>query len=87
MKERKGRKSNRWNFEPVGGESMAGRCNEIASALSALSPHSIVVTHSVVLAHYSSPAWWSRKRNSCPGCFSSRKGLVYWDSALLHRQG
>lgn len=48
--ERKGRKTKRWTFAPEGGgESMAERAPVIAEAICELRPHSIVVTHSVVI--------------------------------------
>ncbi|EFL88016.1 histidine phosphatase family protein [Ahrensia sp. R2A130] len=49
-KERKGRKTNRWTFAAAdGGESMAERATSIMQAVAGLPPHSIVVTHAVVL--------------------------------------
>lgn len=48
--ERKGRKADRWNFAPAdGGESMAARAPSILKAIAQLQPHSVVVSHAVVL--------------------------------------
>jgi len=48
--ERKGRKLDRWGFAPKdGGESMAERASSIMEAVRMLEPHTIIVTHAVVL--------------------------------------
>ncbi|MEL7274127.1 MAG: histidine phosphatase family protein [Pseudomonadota bacterium] len=46
---RKQRRADRWHFTPPNGESMASRAEEIIKTARRLPPHSIVVTHSVVL--------------------------------------
>ncbi len=83
--ERKGRKSDRWNFKPVGGESMKERCPEITSALLSLKPHSIIVTHSVVLRIILHLLGRENQETAAQAVFP-HEGVICWDGALLHRQ-
>ena len=47
--ERKARKADRWNFKPLGGESLQDRSFPVSECLVELKPHSIIVTHAGVL--------------------------------------
>ncbi len=47
--ERKSRKRDRYTFAPDGGDSMAGRREEVVAALADLAPHTIIVTHSQII--------------------------------------
>jgi len=83
--ERKSRKSDRWHFKPDGGESMAERCPSIATALSQLPPHTIIVTHSVVLRIVSHVlAGLDRERAAV--FETPHVTILCWSSAKLHRQ-
>ena len=83
--ERKSRKSDPWGFRPVGGESMEQRSGALQGALAELPPHSVVVTHSVVLRiifHLlaGTPREVAARENT------PHISIWHWNSAKLHRQ-
>ena len=84
--ERKGRKSNRWNFAPEGGESMADRVEEVESALRSAAPHTIIVTHAVILRVILNLLGGLSKDQASIE-HPNHVGLIVWDGAILHRQG
>lgn len=47
--ERKSRKRDRWNFKPVGGESLEQRSSEVLELLLSISSNTLVVTHAGIL--------------------------------------
>ena len=83
--ERQGRKLNRWNFRPQGGESMAERCGTIENALVKLPSNSIVVTHCGVL-RVVLHILGGRSKEDAATAEIPHIGLMYWDGAILHRQ-
>ncbi len=84
--ERRQRKSDRWNFKPVNGESMAGRRSQIEGALSALPAHSVVVTHSVVLKVIFHLLGGLREERAALER-TPHRSIWCWNGAKLHRQG
>ena len=82
--ERKNRKSNRWGFRPHGGESMSGRETELKKNLHNLEPHTIIVTHAVVLRMIIHILGGLPKEQACQE-HPQHVGLLVWDSAKLHR--
>lgn len=83
--ERKSRKLDRWNFSPVGGESMAQRCPGIEKALCDLPPNSVVITHSVVMRVIFHLLGHTPKEVA--SVEKIPHGSIWcWNSAKMHRQ-
>ena len=83
--ERKSRKSNRWSFKPLGGESMAERCEVVENALSNLQPNSILVTHCVVL-RIIFHLLGGLSKEEASAVETPHVAIWCWKSAKLHRQ-
>ena len=85
-KERNSRKSDRWRFCPLGGESMHQRCPEIENALLALEPGSVLVTHSMVLKVIFHLLTGLSPRTAALES-TPHVSVWYWNGAKVHRQG
>ena len=83
--ERKSRKSDRWSFKPLGGESMAERSEVIEKALSELPPNTILVTHCVVL-RIIYHVLGGLSKEEATAVETPHVGIWCWKSAKLHRQ-
>jgi probable phosphoglycerate mutase len=83
--ERKSRKSDRWSFKPLGGESMEERSPTIENALQELPPHTVLVTHCVVLRvifHLLAGV----SQQEATAVETPHVAIWCWKSAKLHRQ-
>ena len=83
--ERKQRKSDRWNFAPQNGESMAHRHPIVRRSLENLKSHTIVITHSGIL-RILLHVLGNQTINSAAAEEFLHIGLYVWDGAILHRQ-
>ena len=83
--ERKSRKLNRWSFKPLGGESMAERCEGIENALSNLPPNTVLVTHCVVL-RIIFHLLGGLSKEEATAVETPHVAIWCWKSAKLHRQ-
>lgn len=83
--ERKSRKTNRWDFKPVDGESMAERKHGIESALQKLPPHTVIVTHSVILRIVCF-LLGDGSREDCAVREIPHDEILLWNGVKLHRQ-
>ena len=81
--ERKSRKGDRWNFMPEGGESLAGRSDEVAGFLSTLESNSVIVTHAgilrIILHLFEAMDFDALLRFQMP-----HEGLLFWDGDKTH---
>ena len=83
--ERKSRKLDRWAFKPLGGESMAERCEVVEKALAELQPNTILVTHCVVLRIICHLLGGLSKQDAT-AAETPHVAIWCWKSAKLHRQ-
>lgn len=83
--ERKSRKSDRWGFKPIGGESMAERAPQIDAILKELPAFSIIVTHSVVL-RVVCHLLGVKSREECAVMNIPHDEILCWNGAKMHRQ-
>ena len=81
--ERKMRKTDRWNFAPQGGESMADRHEDLLSALERLAPHTVIVTHSQIIRMVFH-IMGGHTKGLAASLATAHTQIWLWDGAILH---
>lgn len=81
--ERKSRKHDRWNFKPLGGESLEQRSGEVLALLQSLSPTTLIITHAGILRiiHY---LVFAEPKQEAAALSIPHDGLLIWKGAISH---
>lgn len=81
--ERKSRKRDRWNFKPVGGESLEQRSAEVFSFLNSLSPMTLIITHAGILRiiHH---LVFAKPRQQAAALSIPHDRLLIWNGDISH---
>jgi len=84
--ERKRRKADRWNFAPIGGESLQDRSAEVMDCIKTMPSCSVIITHAGIIRiiqHFLG----GHEKQSAAAFHMPHEGLLIWESDKTHFLG